>query len=133
SPWSYSNRGMVWFEKKAYDEAVADLDRAMKLDPDNADALNGRAWVWSTCENPKYRDGKKAVAVATHACELTEWKEPGVLDTLAAACAETGDFASAIKWQGGANGLFPDGKEKTEGEARLKLYQARKPYRMTTP
>ena len=80
----------------------------------------------------KYRDGKRAVESATRACELTEWKEPGVLDTLAAGCAEAGNFDAAVKWQTRANALFPAGKEKTEGEARLKLYQARTPYRETS-
>ena len=133
SPWSYSNRGMVWYEKKAYDKAVADLDRALGLDPDNADALNGRAWIWATCAAAKYRDGKQAVALATRASERTEWKEPGVLDTLAASYAESGDFDAAVKWQTKANAMFPEGKEKSEGAARLKLYQARKPYRENTP
>ena len=133
SPWSYSNRGMVWYEKKAYDKAVADLDRALGLDPDNPDALNGRAWIWATCAVAKYRDGKQAVASATRASDRTEWKEPGVLDTLAAAHAESGDFGAAVKWQTKANAMFPEGKEKTEGAARLKLYQAKTPYRETTP
>ena len=56
-----------------------------------------------------------------------------MLDTLAAAYAETGDFDAAVKWQTKANALFTDGKDKTDGEARLKLYQEKKPYRETTP
>ena len=81
----------------------------------------------------KYRDGKKAVELAKRACDLTEWKEPGVLDTMAAACAEAGDFDGAVKWQSQAEAIFPAGKEKAEGAARLQLYKARKPYREATP
>ena len=56
-----------------------------------------------------------------------------MLDTMAAAYAEAGDFDGAVKWQTQAEAMFPEGKEKAEGAARLKLYQARKPYRETTP
>jgi tetratricopeptide (TPR) repeat protein len=129
--WAYCNRGMEQFEKHAYEPAVADLEKAMAIDPNSPDAQNGRAWLWATCDNPKYRDGKKAVQMAKRACETLEWKEPAAIDTLAAASAEAGDFEEALKWQTKANAMFPEGKEKTEGEARLKLYQAKKPYRMT--
>ena len=75
------------------------------------------------------RDGKKAVELAIEACELTRWKEAYCLETLAAAYAETGDFASAVKWQTKAIELEADAKEKDEYQARLKLYQEKKPFR----
>ena len=56
-----------------------------------------------------------------------------MLDTLAAAHAETGDFDAAMKWQTKANPLFTKPGEKTEGEQRLRLYQDKKPYRETKP
>ena len=67
------------------------------------------------------------------ACELTEWTEAGIIDTLAAAYAEIGDFASAIKWQNKAIELEFDAKDKAEFESRLELYQGKKPYRDTKP
>ncbi len=70
---------------------------------------------------------------ATRASELTEWKDPKKLDTLAAAYAESGDFDAAVKWQTQAIALFREDKDRTEGAARLKLYQARTPYRQTRP
>ena len=56
-----------------------------------------------------------------------------MIDTLAAAYAEIGDFASAIKWQTKALELETDAKNKEEYMARLKLYRQKKPYRDTTP
>ena len=85
--------------------------------------MNGRAWFRATCPVATYRDGAQAVAAATRACELTGWKEPGLLDTLAAAYAESGDFDSAVKWQAKAIELETDAKEKAEFGARLKLYK----------
>ncbi len=108
---------------RQYDNAVADLDQALKIEPNNPDALNGRAWFRATCPVAKYRDGAQAVAAATKACEVTGNKEPGLLDTLAAAYAESGDFVSAMKWEIKAIELETDAKEKAEYGERLKLYQ----------
>ena len=92
---AYNNRGRAWNDKGEYDRAIADFDQAIRLDPKHAVAYNGRgdAWLRATCPNEKYRDGKRAVESATRACELTDWKKAGHLDTLAAAYAECGDFA----------------------------------------
>ena len=114
-------------------KAVADLDRALQLDPQNPDVLNGRAWFRATCPNATYRDGAQAIASATKACELAEWKEPGLLDTLAAAYAEAGNFAAAVKWQTKAIAMDTDSQEKAGFEERLKLYQSNKPYREGKP
>ena len=43
------------------------------------------------------------------ACELTHWNSPECLDALSAACAEAGDFTSAVKWQSRAVQLLPAG------------------------
>jgi tetratricopeptide (TPR) repeat protein len=128
---TYTGRGYAWSQKKDFEKAIADYDKAIRLDPDAFDALNGRAWLWSTCPDPKYRDGKKAVETAKKACELTEYAEAMILDTLAAASAETGDFDSAVKWQAKALELLKDEKERSDFRARLELYQQKKPYRQS--
>jgi hypothetical protein len=64
---------------------------------------------------------------------LSGWKDAYAMGTLAAAFAEAGDFDAAVQWQGRANGLYFDGKDKAEGEARLKLYRAKTPDRETGP
>ncbi len=131
--WAYASRGIAHAEKQQYDKAVADLDRALQIDPNNPDALNGFAWFRATCPVTKFRDGAQARTAATKACEMTGWKEPGLLDTLAAADAETGDFESAVKWQAKAIALEGDPKEKADFTARLALYKDKKPYRETKP
>ena len=67
---------------------------------------------------------------ATKACQLSEWKDIDALDTLAAAYAESGDFADAVKWQTKARDLAP-ANDKADLQSRLGLYQAHKPYRET--
>ena len=126
---TYENRGIAWHAKQEYDKAVADYNEVIRLDPKHADAYNSLAWLWATCPNEKFRDGKRAVEVGIHACELSEWKEAYNLGTLAAAYAEVGDFAKAVEWQEKANKLFTEAEAKNKGEQRLKLYKEKKPYR----
>ena len=92
-----------------------------------------RAWILATCSDAKYRNGASAVESAKVACELSDWKQPSFLDTLAAAFAEAGDFESATKWQSKAIDLATDAAEKQELQTRLKLYRDRKPYRQNNP
>jgi hypothetical protein len=92
-----------------------------------------RAWLWATCPDARYRDGKRAVESATRACELSEWKDAVFIDSLAAANAEAGDFEAAVKWQSKANELYPAAEDKKQEEERLKLYREKKPYRETNP
>lgn len=77
-----------------------------------------------------FRDGKKAVAHARKACELSQWKDAYALQILAAAYAEVGRFKDAVNWQKKA--LEVAEFEKEQGEAareRLKLYERDRPYR----
>ncbi len=127
----YLRAGRAWAHQCLldYDKALADYDEAVRLDPANVYALGSRAWILAACSDPKYRDGKKAVELARKACELTKWNEPAALTTMAAACAETGDFDAAVKWQTKANDLYKDDDQnKALGQHRLKLYREKQPY-----
>ena len=92
---AHTGRGYAWSQQKEYEKAIADYEASIRLEPEDAGALNGLAWLESTCPDAKYRDGKKAIELASKACELTKWKEPMIVDTLAAAYAESGEFESA--------------------------------------
>lgn len=70
---------------------------------------------------------------ATKGCELTEWKDLMIIDTLAAACAESGDFEAAVKWQTKAIELFSNENEKPDLNTRLKRYPEKQPFRSATP
>ena len=40
--WIYNDRGILHFEQKDYDRALADFDQALRLEPDNANFHNNR-------------------------------------------------------------------------------------------
>jgi tetratricopeptide (TPR) repeat protein len=130
---AYCGRGWAWREKREFAKAVADFQGALRLDPRDACALDGQAWIWATCPDDSYRNGGRAVEVAIEACELTRWKQAYCIETLAAAYAEVGDFASAVKWQTKAVELEADPAEKEEYRGHLKLYQQKKPFRDSKP
>jgi len=76
--------------KGELDNAIADFNRAIELDPNYAVTRNYLAWIYATNPKANYRNGQKAIENATRACELTLWKNAYYLDTLAAAFAEAG-------------------------------------------
>ena len=61
--------------------------------------LNDLAWMLATSKDSRVRDGRRAVAIATKACILSNWKNAFSIDTLAAASATAGNFADAVKYQ----------------------------------
>src|SRR4029077_9650679 len=64
--------------------------------PDSSRMLAELAWLRATYPDAKSRDGTQAVQLAERACALTDRRIPALLDTLAAAYAEAGDFSRAI-------------------------------------
>jgi tetratricopeptide (TPR) repeat protein len=125
---NYFRRAQGWQGKRNYAKARSDLAEAIRLDDKYADALNLQAWLLATCPEAGIRDGAKAVKSATRACELTDWKDANNIDTLAAAYAETGDFARAVKHE--TQVLELAGKNApAEYTQRLELYKNQKPYR----
>jgi tetratricopeptide (TPR) repeat protein len=126
-PEPYLGRGLAFEEKKTYDKAVADYTKALQTDPRFTHAYNNLGWLLATCPEANVRDGKKAVEYATRACELSDWKDPRRLDTLAAAYAEAGRFEEAVKWQGKAVEWASE-KSREDRRRRLELYKSGKPY-----
>lgn len=125
----YAQRALAWERSGDFKKAVGDYEKAIGLNANDSWSRNGLAWLRATCPDETARDGRQAVDLATKACELTRWKDGSVVDTLAAAFAEVGDFDKAVEHQVKANALMADPQSRTRGEERLVLYRAKKPYR----
>ena len=69
------------------------------------------------------------VVLAEQAVVATNRKNPRMLDTLAAAYAETGQFAEAVSAQKEAIALEPNASSTKNFVSRLKLYESNEPYR----
>ena len=115
-----SARGKLDEAKTAY-RAAAETGDAL--------ALNEIAWTLATAPDPKLRDGPSAVTFAEKAVAATKRKNPLILDTLAAAYAEIGQFTNATRVQQEAIVLLQDETRKKGYASRLKLYELNTPYR----
>ena len=107
-------------------DAVPYLQHACELAPDNSHVLNFASQVFASDENPGIRDGRLALALATQADDMTSGAQPEVLDTLAMAYAETGQFQQAQTAARAAVQIVTDlglTNEVEEISARLQLYQ----------
>ena len=123
--------GRVLIQRGKINEAIMHFEHALRLKPDWVEPMNELAWLLSTSKESTMRNPDKAIRLAQRACELTNYKQPDFLDTLAIAYAATSDFSKAIETAEKALELCQSPKQDTlkrEIENRLALYRAGKSY-----
>ncbi len=94
---AHNNLGLALHAKGQNDEAIADYEKALEMNPKSASARTNLAWIFATSSDPSIRDGAKAVQLAEQANRLSGGSNPIVLNTLAAAYAESGQFSQALE------------------------------------
>jgi len=113
-------------------EALAQWREALRVEPDYLPALNEVAHLLAASSDASVRNGAEAVRLAERAAELSGGREAVYLDTLAAAYAEAGRFEDAVATarRGLEIATRQDQSQLRDGlAARMRLYEARKPYR----
>jgi len=126
--------GTVLFERGHVTDAFAHFQRALEIQPNNASLLNNVAWIRAANPEARCRDGAEAVRLAERACQVTEYKVPMMIGTLAAAYAEAGRFDDAVAEAERARNLaITLGKTElaAKNEELLGLFKAHQPYRET--
>jgi len=114
------------------EQAFESWHKALQLRPDWPMVLNNLAWIKASHENARYRNPEEAVRLALRACELTDYKTPHVLNTLATAYAAAGNFPEAVRTAEKTLDLVQSSGQReliAKAQESLDLFRAGIPYR----
>ncbi len=89
------NHGYLLMTQGRHQEAAAEYRAALEARPGWERPLMFLAWILATSPQPAARDGAEALRLARELNAASGDRRPTHLDVLAAALAETGDFAAA--------------------------------------
>ena len=89
------NLARLLFQEHKFQQSVDELRTVLHREPENISGLNNLAYVLTSCPDQNIRNGGEAVRLAEHACQLTGFKRPQLINTLSAAYAEQGRSAEA--------------------------------------
>jgi len=128
----YTQRGHLWLAQGDYEGAAADYRTAVRNDSHSAEAYRSVAWMMATCEDQRYRDPKRSLQFVKKAIELNDGEDFRLLDTLAAAHANAGQFSYAVTEQQRAIEMATGratGREMYDLKLRLQQYSQQAPHR----
>jgi tetratricopeptide (TPR) repeat protein len=120
---AHQRLGMQLERQGQWRAAAQAYRRALQGPVPSVDAARRLAWLLATCPDSSLRNGQMALDMAQQCAAATRHADPEVLSTLAAACAATGDFASAVKWQAEALRFSPP-QDQPRHQARLEALRA---------
>ena len=86
--------GDYYYDAGAFDKAISFYKKAIEINPNSAHALNNLAWLYTTCDDPAFRNPADALVLAKKAVDLD--KSPHVLDTFAEALFINGYYEQAL-------------------------------------
>lgn len=110
----YALVGDYYYSSKNYGKAIDSYENVLRVESGNVHALNNLSWLFATCPEKEYRNGKKALEYAERALEKN--REAYVLDTYAEALSVNNDIQNAIVAATEALSRSKDKKEYYEGQ-----------------
>ncbi len=132
----HDHLGNVLLQQGQTAEALSHYQKALAIKPDDAGVQNKLAWLLATSPQASLRNGYQAVELAQRANQLAGGENPVILCTLAAACAEAGQFPEAVATAQHAVQLAEaQSNQPLADDLRLemKLYQAHIPFHSPEP
>jgi tetratricopeptide (TPR) repeat protein len=132
-PKPYISTAKVKLLQRDPTNAMLELRAAVQVAPFTRDVLCDVAQILASSSDDAIRDGPGAVELAAKAMESSDDPQPEVLDVMAMAYAETGNFTNAVNCAEAALELARTMKKRNAGEFqfRLELYRAGRPWRDT--
>jgi tetratricopeptide (TPR) repeat protein/MFS family permease len=127
-----TNLGNVLLKQGKLDAAIQNFNKAIELKPDRVEVLNILSRLLVTVGEVSIQEANRAIELAERACELTGYKNPEFLETLAVAYAAAGRFDDAVKTAQQAIDVAKTiGREDLRNEIQrwLELYKAGQLYR----
>ena len=129
---AHKRLGVVLADKGDVREALVHYRAALRLAPDDLEMLDQLAWVLATHPDAEVRHRVEAVRLATRASELAGKNDVALMDTLAAAYAESGRFGEAAATAQRALEMAEAAGQPNLAATlrqRLQLYQSRRAFR----
>jgi len=123
--------GLLRERQGDYAGAIQEWDRVLQVAPRNEPTALRLAWTLATCPDPEFRDGPRALSIASAVAAGYEKPDPWGSEVLAAAHARTGNYDSAIHWVSiilNEKGALLDDVSKDRLNKQMNLYQAGLPY-----
>ncbi len=128
--------GTVLIQQGRVREAIEQWQETLAMQPENGNAKSNLAWVFATYPVESVRNGTQAVQLAAQALQLSGGKNAIILRTLAAAYAESGRFAEAVRTaERGLELAIGQGNAGLAAELQrnIALYRMNSPLRDTSP
>jgi tetratricopeptide (TPR) repeat protein len=119
--------GFALGSKGEVSKAMRHYRRALEINPDHVQACNNLAWMLAANGSSTLGQSLEAIRLAEHASELSGYRDPSILDTLAAAYAAAGRFTDAVTYARRALALASDAELASDIGRRLQAYHQMAP------